>query len=81
MSEAGLEPVHSPPMNKHGVEFDVNFSFRGSLWLSASGFGFGTINLWFCTTSSNPDYYLVRWFAFDSSSLGCSLLGFGPGWF
>ena len=37
MSLAGLEPVHSPPMDKHGVEFDVDFNFGGSLWLSASG--------------------------------------------
>ena len=33
MSQTGLEPVHSPPMNEHGVDFDVNFSFGGSLWL------------------------------------------------
>ena len=33
-------------MDKHGVEFDVDFSFGGSLCLSASGFGFSATNLW-----------------------------------
>ena len=43
MSWAGLEPVHSPPMDKHGVEFDVDLiSVVGSLWLS----GFCTTSLW-----------------------------------